>query len=459
MNSNLPQYLLESGVCLAAFYLLYLVALRKETSFQYNRFYLLAAVAISFLLPLLQLPLLPQQTAASFQPIVSQLAPFVIYASAEDAAEISRGISWPNIVLMVYAIGCCFFIYRFLHQLYGLYQFIRQHQTEITRWNGISLINTNGRFSTFSFLNYIFWNNSQPLNQAEREQVLQHEAVHVRQGHSFDMLFLELLQIVFWFNPLLLLYKKALISTHEFIADAQVLRQADRQAYAHLLAKQVCLKMEFAIGNYFNKSLTLKRMKMIQTQKHHTSFARKIAALPLLACLLFVFSCDSLAEEPNDLQEITVKGFPSEQAIKTPEFPGGEKEMLKFMGRNMRYPKEAQADKIVGYVVIQATVDEKGKLGNYKTVQAPGQVLEQAVITTLNKMPAWEPALQNGKAIPSTYLFTVNFLIKGEDKEISESAKPDLESITGQLSAQAPKQPVYVASDIVVVGYGVSKVK
>lgn len=299
MNSNILEYLLESGSCLAAFYFLYLVALKKETSFQYNRFYLLAASLLSFLLPLLKLPLLPYQPIATFRPITLQLEPIVVYATTGGTIDANSGINsnssigGPELLLMVYVLGVCFFTFRLLRQLYAIYQFVYHRKNEVVRWNGIKLIQTNGQFATFSFVNYIFWDNSQQLTKPEREQVLQHESVHVWQGHSYDMLYLEMLQIIFWFNPLLLLYKKALLSTHEFIADSQVLQTTDKQEYARLLAKQVCLKMEFSIGNYFNKSLTLKRMKMIQTTNHHTPMLKKIMALPLLTGLLFLFSSNT----------------------------------------------------------------------------------------------------------------------------------------------------------------------
>lgn len=297
MNSNILDYLLESGSCLAAFYFLYLVALKEEPSFQYNRFYLLAALLLSFLLPLFKLPLLPNQTyqaIEAFRPITSQLEPIVVYTSASSTVDSSSSIGWPQISWMVYVLGVCFFTFRFLRQLFAIYQFISHHKNKVVRWNGVKLIHTNGKFATFSFLNYIFWDNSQQLTQAEQEQVLLHESVHVMQGHSYDRLYLEMLQIVFWFNPLLLLFKKALLSTHEFIADAQVLQTTDKREYTRLLAKQVCLKMEFSIGTYFNKSLTLKRMKMIQTSKHSTPLFKKIMALPMLAGLLFVFSSNTL---------------------------------------------------------------------------------------------------------------------------------------------------------------------
>ena len=455
MNSNILQYLLESGGCLAAFYLLYLAALRKENSFQYNRFYLLIATLISFLLPLVKLPLLPHQAIGPLSPITSQLKPIVIYTTAGVTAD-ANSIGWQEILLLAYTIGGCFFAFRLLRQVYALCLFIRHSKNKVSRWNGIKLIQTNGKLPTFSFLDYIFWDNSQQLNNAEQEQVLQHESVHVLQGHSYDMLYLEILHIIFWFNPLLLFYKKALISTHEFIADAQVLQTADKQEYAHLLAKQVCLKMEFSIGNFFNKSLTLKRMKMIQTKNHRTPMVKKILALPLLAGLLLVFSSNTLpVTETTANAAFQAKVSQVNQTLQGPGFPGGENELYKFLGKNLRYPSAAIRAATVGYVVLQATIDESGKVGNYKTLHSAGDILEKEVKRTLEKMPTWKPAQKDGKAISSTYLFSVNFGIKGEQGDEFVSTKPDLEEIANQVSAQSPNQPVFMAEELVVVGYGV----
>lgn len=462
-NSSILQFLAESGFCLAVFYLVYILVLRKETCFQYNRFYLLASTLLALLLPLVEFPSL--QAVGSFRPATYQLEPIIINAIMRtDRASEDSILDWKKVCLIIYGIGFCLFAFRFVRQVYSLRQIIRQHQAQIIRYNGIKLIRTNGKLPTFSFLRYIFLDNSQELSLLEQEHVLQHESVHVRQGHSYDMLYLELLHLLFWFNPLLLLYKKALVNTHEFIADACVLQAADKEAYVHLLAKQACLKMEFSIGNFFNKSLTLKRMKMIQQTNHRTSKVKKMVALPLLASLLFFFSSSKLPltevvknQPPTEKNTAQNDASIAADEITAPQFPGGKEAMIKFLAKNVRYPAAIQKNSTVGNVVIQATIDKEGHLGNLKAVYTGERPLEQEVIDVLKKMPKWEPAQNEGTAIASTYLFPAIFIIKGEDGEIKPQAQPDLNEIYKKISADASNQPAYLAEEVIIVGYGMSE--
>ncbi|MEL6538735.1 MAG: M56 family metallopeptidase, partial [Bacteroidota bacterium] len=147
-----------------------------------------------------------------------------------------------------------------------------------------------------------------PLSKADRDHILNHEAVHIRQKHTADVLVMEFFQVVFWFNPLVHLIKRRLGETHEYLADAEVIKNANSLAYGKLLAKQVLYQMDLSLGSHFNKSQVFKRLEMLKLKSYETSNRRFRLLFPLIAIMLGVFSCEKtdawITEDfPNTLME------------------------------------------------------------------------------------------------------------------------------------------------------------
>ncbi len=297
--NQLLHYLLESGACLLVFYLLYVLALKREKCFTYNRFYLLLTPLLAFVLPLLELPFLRQPEPLTvfiserLTPVPEELTPLTISANATNPVAEEPVFDFTILLLLLYGMGVVFAVIQLSRELYRLHQFKRQTLSTRFYWQHIPVQKTFGKQPTFSFMHCIYWDNSQLLNAAETEQIFMHEAVHVRQKHSLDILYLEFFKILFWFNPLLYFYQKSLAQTHEFIADAAVLRTTDPETYSHLLVKQLFHRLDFSFGNYFNKSLVLIRLKMLK-QTHHSHSWKQVLAFPVLGTLLFMLSLGNL---------------------------------------------------------------------------------------------------------------------------------------------------------------------
>ncbi|WP_207432011.1 M56 family metallopeptidase [Sabulibacter ruber] len=450
MQNSLVSYLLESSVCLLAFYLLYFLLLRNETCFRYNRFYLLSATVVSFLLPFLEL--------ASFQKVVAlpvtvpSLTPYVVNAAIEARPVIDNSpLSWVSVLLLLYGTGVVLFSVRFTRQLLHLTKFIRKHKEQAEIKHGITVIPTHGEWPTFSFFRYLFWDNSHPLTQEEQERILQHERVHIKQRHSFDLIYLEIMAIVFWFNPLLRLYRKALMATHEFLADAHVIQTEDKTAYGLLLAKQVLQKNNFALGHYFNKSLTLKRLKMIHQTQSSPSKVKQALAFPLLGLLALSLSSNQLPlKELNKASSSVERGQTKAhtQTTMAPQYPGGEKELLKFIGQTFRIPQEASKNNYYGGVFIQATIAKDGTPGDFKVLKGSHALLENEALRVIQKMPKWEPS-----GTSATYIFPFSVVIDGfkNDRQVINQK---FEQALAQVSSQATAKSIKVTAPVVLVGYG-----
>jgi len=416
--NNIIIYLAESGGCLVAFYIFYKLLLQKETFFQYNRLYLLVTPILSFLFPLITLPSLPQYF--SFSTTTTQTQPVLItssiitsnpslYPSGTNLLHAPSPVFQPLdlawLIWIVYGLGVCFFAYRLVKQLLIIKRLIQQYATGKYEQRGIIFIPTQGQLPTFSFLNYIFLDNTKDLNHNEKAKILQHESVHIYQKHTWDILYFQLLIILFWFNPVLYFYKKDLTDTHEFIADAEVLRTSNQKEYAALLIKQVFRQMDLSISHFFNKSLTLKRMKMLKKNHLQSRKAKLALVFPLMALLLLLASSKntSIAENTATPTEINAfnlnNGKRAKNKITDPVFPGGKAALKDYLRQNFNYPAEALINKITGQALIQATIAEDGKLENFKTLQADNAYFEQEAIRVLKEMPRWQPAIKDGKTI------------------------------------------------------------
>jgi len=429
--NNIIIYLAESGVCLLVFYLFYLGVLKRETCFQYIRFYLLAAIFSSFLLPLIDFPFPTNQTALPTF-IYPKEAIYITNTSTKIAAGkaiASTSFNWYNFIFFIYGFGVCAFSFRLIILLYKLRRFIQNHQaTEDYSEAGVRIIETQGQLPTFSFLHYIFWDNHQQLNALEKEQILQHEMVHVQQKHSYDVLFLEVLRIIFWFNPLLYFYTKALTTTHEYLADARVLQSVNQPEYAALLVKQVLNKINFPIGNFFNKSLTSKRLQMIMKKDSRSNKIKPFLAIPVLGLIIcfLAYSKVSVANViPNRANFAAVS--PLNQSAQTttdtglvaPQFPGGERAMYDYFLSELKFKPAYLKDKKVIGTAIPIKLDAAG---NYEKIQEHDSQFpefHQELNRVINKMPPWQPARRNGQSIPATYVLSIAYIDEASPSRIN----------------------------------------
>jgi TonB family protein len=177
---------------------------------------------------------------------------------------------------------------------------------------------------TFSFFHFIFIGNASGLSDFEKQRIIDHENTHAQQWHSVDMLLLRLLQIVFWFNPLISIYKKIFVQVHEFEADARAVENQDVNRYCSLLARVALQSAGLSIANHFNNSLTLKRIQMMRTIKSgikRWKLATCAVAIPLL---FFAIACqDQIADKesanlPEEVQtrfEVFKQNYPGENFI------------------------------------------------------------------------------------------------------------------------------------------------
>jgi bla regulator protein BlaR1 len=338
-------YILEVSIGWALFYLLYHFVLKQTTFFALNRWYLLLTFVVALILPVLP-PLWSIHQPA--EPTVSDMVNLELllanlgYLQDFQVVEVEPEANSINWWLVAYWVGVLIMLLRFL---YGMFQIARYFFTGKKRQKGIHrLVFTHKEHLPFSFFRWIFWGKYPSIEAPEADRMLRHEQAHIRQGHSIDVVLVEVVSTIAWFSPLVFFYRKALRSNHEFLADAAVTKEYKIKEYGHLLIQQSLSGPQIALVNHLIHS-QLKNRIIMMTKKRSTrlSLLRYLLALPVIALLLLAFTYDEaygLDELPvfsDEFPEIPLPSFggeESEEVIPATILPTKEKE------ETTNFPKE-----------------------------------------------------------------------------------------------------------------------
>ena len=275
-------YLLEANLYLAVFYVLYYFIFRDETYYLLNRIYLLASTIMAFAIPVMQVGILSPPTLHVRGLVVATTnSPATNYTPIQVVAD----TSWPliNYLLLAYGVIVVVLLVNFLIKIYRLIKMA--HINKISIQDGVRLIELRDNHDAFSFFNYLFISPGLTLSST----VINHELIHIKQKHSWDIIYLELLKIINWFNPAIYLLQNSMKEVHEFIADSQTVdSESNAVAYTDfLISNAYGIKENTLTNTFFNKSLLKKRIMMLhQKRSGKTARLKYLLVLPMVAILL-----------------------------------------------------------------------------------------------------------------------------------------------------------------------------
>ncbi|HFA47784.1 MAG TPA: TonB family protein [Bacteroidetes bacterium] len=428
------SYLLKASLCWALFYLLYHAWLGKETFFKVNRWYLMGTALLGLAIPAVDFQwLLP----AHEEPVLfTYLQPITIGVDQLEAAVVTTsagasGFDWWALLVAVYWTGAALAALRFGLGLFKINKLF--NKGEKRRLPKYIFINTPSRHVPFSFFKNLFWSKNFEASDEDRENILRHEEAHIFQWHSVDVVLFELLGVLFWCSPFIYLYKKAVKTTHEYLADDYVLAQADRKDYGRLLLRQSQAHMPIPISNSLFSSQLKQRIVMMTKNKSSKAASLKyLAGLPLLALLFLAFSFNE--KMPNGQEgmqagfneKITTDTFPDDAVFKVveeaPLFPGCEEvagetakkrcsdtKMLDFIYSNIKYPQEARDKGTEGMIVVKFIVEKDGSISNAEVIRSIGDGCDEEVLRVVGMMPNWTPGRQRGKEVRVQFNLPVKF--------------------------------------------------
>jgi len=255
-------YILETLAFQLVFLLTYDLFLKKETFFQWNRVYLLATFVLSLVLPWVKLEMLKTtmpQELGNVTIFLTQLDGVVL---TPEGVETPFWSSFPW-YYGVLGFGSVLSIIWFAHKLLQIRKLKRLGT--IQQYPDYDKITVQHSTLAFSFFRNIFL--GAEIQKEKEANIIAHELVHVKQRHTLDLLFFELARIVFWFNPLTYVYQNRMAELHEFIADAQVVKDNKKEHFEMLLSEAFKTQHISFVNQFFNKSLIKKRIVMLQKKK------------------------------------------------------------------------------------------------------------------------------------------------------------------------------------------------
>lgn len=282
----LAQYFIKLSIGLGVVYLFYALVLRRLTFYNWNRWYLLGYSILALLIPFVNIsPVLENHDWGNIY--VVQIVPVMgAYTARESAGPSVAVIAW-SVLAIILGIGIVIMLLRLLIQ-YTSYRRVKRSAALLSD-DAVKVYQVDKDIVPFSFGNSIFINHHR-YDETELKEIIRHEFIHVKQRHTIDVLWSELLCVLNWYNPFAWLIRRSIRQNLEFIADHQVLQTGlDRRQYQYMLLKVVG-GSAFAIGNQFNFSALKKRIAMMnKIRSARINAVRFMFALPLLVVLLLAF--------------------------------------------------------------------------------------------------------------------------------------------------------------------------
>jgi hypothetical protein len=287
------MFLLKSTACLAIFLAFYKLMLEKESMHHFKRYFLLVALIASFTIPNLvftEYVDVGELTLGTYTTIENMDSA----AFTELPLPQPSSFDWELFLWCVYTLGVVGFGFRFMVNLFQIRKRIKKNPK--FKESFMTKVLLPQALPPHTFLNYIFLNQKQYKENSIPQEVLLHEETHAKQRHSLDIIFIELAQVVLWFNPLIYFFKSSIKLNHEFLADNAVIRkEQDHSHYQNTLLSYLSNDIEkhqsVGIANAINYSSIKKRFTVMKTRTSKKSFVfRSLLLLPLTALLLFGFS-------------------------------------------------------------------------------------------------------------------------------------------------------------------------
>lgn len=423
-------YLLQSAVSLVLLYGVYQLFLRRDTFFQANRFYLLGSVLFSLAIPWI---FISHPAGIRYGTYAMLLDPVTVTPD-EMQGTVARHLPLFEMLLTIYLTGVILFTARFIYQLVQIRTLIRRNSHGIKPEEKIILLSA--PHAPFSFFRMIFISRDM-LGSPEIRQVIEHERVHIRQYHSLDIMLMEALTIVQWFNPVIWLYRRSVKELHEYLADQGVIgKGADLTEYqAHLLNQAMGIQVNDLTHN-FNHSLLKKRFMMMTREKSGLASRWKLLMpVPVILALTMAFSGSMVMaqeeqkvpakiEKNADVAKDTGKDVRQDAGADTqndmivpPSFTYEGGDLATYLVTNIHYPDQAREKGITGKVFVRFTVDKKGKVINPEIVKSSNPVFDQEALRVVKQMSGWTPGKNDqGKAVSVEMTLPIVFALEKEKK-------------------------------------------
>ena len=427
-------YQFQVAICWAIFLGSYYFIFSKTTFFGINRWYLMGTVIMGILLPLLPDVFAPPAIQRLSLPMVAQVMGGDLTAFSPSLPTRDTSFRGAQLIGVIYTIGALVLVWKFTVALLAIRNTLRKG--EVVEIEGVEVLKSPKVAQPYSFFRTIFWPLNMAFTKREQRMVLKHELAHVKGGHSWDIVLIELFKVVFWLNPFVHWYAKLIKLNHEFLADAAVIKSVVKQQYGHFLLKQSIGRTTASLGHSIFHSPIKNRIKMItKTPSYRMQLGMYALNIPIILLLMIGLS-DGL-QQPLKIGEMIktdLEILNASDISEPPVFPGCEtlpteaerqacsqEKMMEYIFKNINYPVSARAKNQMGTVVFSLIIGRDGKTQEVKLDKSVVEELDQALNEVLMNMPQWvvvgdkEPLESHRVRVP------IRFLIEGGDHQIFET--------------------------------------
>lgn len=418
--------MVKVAVFITAFYIVYSVLLSKDTTYSRNRAFIILSLITAFIFPLLNLHTSKPLNIQLFGKMLTEV--FVNSGSSANVSQNSQ-LSVSGIaqrIYSIYLVAVCIFLLKVLVDLGNLFFLILKHRNE-----GSRIIRFHG-FSTagFSAMGYIFINTR--LTPEDAGDIIRHEQNHLKQNHFIDIVIVEIIKAIQWFNPAVYLFNRSLRAIHEYQADQDCLSSGvPITNYQSLLLSQIFKSKAFSLSNSFSNPSLIKKRMLMMTKKRTAAIAnmKLIVVIPIITLVFLAVSAyrEIPASPVNKMQDLSANyGTPplppppsSEEKYdpfvvveQMPLFPGGDEALLQFISQNTIYPESAKKRNIQGKVIVRFCVTPKGTVAMASILRGVSPELNYEALRVVNSLPNFIPGRQNGKDVPVWYMVPIAFTLR-----------------------------------------------
>jgi TonB family protein len=424
---ELTGFLLRASVYLFIFGAGYYLFLAKLVHTDYKRFFILLTFVGSVLLATAG-KIQVSSEAITGDLIRIMLPEFVVSAEPQEAAAApDKGWFSPKLIYFLPLVFSMAFFFFTLLRLMRIFRTIRRNPRE--KYRDMELVLLEDHYTPFSFFKWIFVPAS--LKKSEHfDKVITHETAHYTHRHSWDILFMEIMRMLFWFHPMYYYLRNQLEELHEYDADKKALKIYSRPEYQRALLDCALGAHYLPVTNPFNVSTIKKRFIMMSKKENLNIKAlifRSVIVVPFLVIAFFIQSCE--VREKQELNNAENSGMIEEETVKSvkevsvaeepifvvveddPQFPGGQAEMMKFLSSNLRYPDKARIDGAEGTIFITFVVEKDGRITGIKLLRGVSPELDNEALRVVKMMPAWIPGKQRGETVRVQYNIPIRFVL------------------------------------------------
>lgn len=284
------DFIIKSSFSLSVFFIFYKLFLENEKMHLFNRFYLLITLVFSLVIPFITIQTANEIPLQNFQTFISE--PIVIKQKESSFFQ----FNWTALFFICYVLIALLLLIRFTKNVLNLLK--KAKTNPFIYFKNTKVVLMEEAIVPHTFLNFIFVNKRDFQNNQIQEELFSHELVHIHQKHSFDILFIEMLKTIFWFNPLFYAYKKAIQLNHEFLADENIVKKYNNVPFYQALLLHTNGNKSIYLASNLNYLVTKKRLIMMtKSTSKRMNLIKKTASLAVMASLFLFLSLKVNAQE------------------------------------------------------------------------------------------------------------------------------------------------------------------